>query len=645
MPRRTASGRTAANPSTSVFAGLPGPAKYAASVAASTPGPRPPRDSPRAHPVVIRDQPEESEAARQAHRDTSEYWCEGVTLGEPNIARAPRPQFHIEPSRSTGTGRIRVPRQDRALIGAIVGVQGHDLHRLRLRRSSRLRVLPALRAAPVRRRRGEDGARGRAARAPAPPPPAPPTREADRRQVTVLFADLTGFTALSERLDPEVVRAFQTALFDTLAQAIARYDGFVEKFVGDAVMAVFGAPVAHEDDPQRAVGAALDMLERAATLSRQWERRLGQPVTLHIGLHTGPVVAGSLGGGTEAAYAVTGDTVNTTSRLLSAAEPGTILVSEATYRLAQHSFAFESAGTVTAKGKTEPIVVHRVLGALAEPGSARGLAALGLAAPLVGRDAELAQLMAAFAAMREGRAQVVSVVGEAGTGKSRLIAELFARLGADADGRIAGIAVRRAACSSLGEPTYGVFGALFRDAYRVDPADSLEVARAKLIAGLRVLGARDEEAEAIAPVLSYVLGRGGGQAPRHRAGAAPAPDRAGRADPDRAAAAAGAAAHRHRGSPLGRRGLRRAPAPCGRSPGGPAADVPPLASAGGAPAAGHARRALGDPARPALAPGHARAGERALRARWRATRSASSATWSPTGPAATRSSSRRSCAA
>ena len=244
----------------------------------------------------------------------------------------------------------------------------------------------------------------------------------------MLFADLTGFTALSERLDPEVVRAFQTALFDTLAQAIARYDGFVEKFVGDAVMAVFGAPVAHEDDPQRAVDAALDMLERAATLSRQWERRLGQPVTLHIGLHTGPVVAGSLGGGTEAAYAVTGDTVNTTARLLSAAEPGTILVSEATYRLAQHSFAFESAGTVTAKGKTEPIVVHRVLGALAEPGSARGLAALGLAAPLVGRDDELAQLMAAFAAMREGRAQVVSVVGEAGTGKSRLIAELFARL-------------------------------------------------------------------------------------------------------------------------------------------------------------------------------------------------------------------------
>ena len=145
-----------------------------------------------------------------------------------------------------------------------------------------------------------------------------------------------------------------------------------------------------------------------------------------------------------------------------------------------------------------------MLGALAEPGSARGLAALGLAAPLVGRTGELDQLLAAFDRMQRGRAQVVSLVGEAGTGKSRLIAELLARL--DGDGRLAGTAVRRAACSSLGEPTYGVFGALFREAYQVEPADSLDVARQKLAAGLRALGARDEEASAITPVLSYVLG-------------------------------------------------------------------------------------------------------------------------------------------
>ena len=140
-------------------------------------------------------------------------------------------------------------------------------------------------------------------------------READRRQVTVLFADLSGFTSLSERLDPEEVRAFQNALFESLGQAITRYDGFVEKFLGDAVLAFFGAPVAHEDDPERALHAALDMLARGAVLSEQWAARLGQPVTLHIAVHTGPVVAGSLGDAASAAYDVTGDTVNTASRL------------------------------------------------------------------------------------------------------------------------------------------------------------------------------------------------------------------------------------------------------------------------------------------------------------------------------------------
>jgi len=333
---------------------------------------------------------------------------------------------------------------------------------------------------------------------------APAGPEADRRQVTVLFADLTGFTALSERLDPEEVRAFQNALFESLARIIQRYDGFVEKFVGDAVMAVFGAPVAHEDDPQRALGAALEMLEESAALSRQWAARLGSPVALHIGVHTGPVVAGSLGGPAGGAYAVTGDTVNTTARLLSAAPSGTALVSEATYVLGRHRFAFEPAGALPLKGKAEPVVVHRLLGVLAEPRSARGLAQLGFAVPLVGRGDELSQLALAFERMRRGRAQVVSVVGDAGTGKSRLVAELLARL--EAEGRLADTVVRQATCSSLGEPTYGVFGALFREAYGVDRTDSLEVARHKLGAGLRALGARAEEADAIAPVLSYVLG-------------------------------------------------------------------------------------------------------------------------------------------
>jgi adenylate cyclase len=327
---------------------------------------------------------------------------------------------------------------------------------------------------------------------------------ADRRQVTVVFADLTGFTALAEALDPEDVRAFQNALFETLAQAIERRGGFVEKFVGDAVMAVFGAPLAHEDDPERALDAALDMLQRVQALGATWQSRLGRPVTLHIGVHTGPVVAGSLGVGAGAAYAVTGDTVNTTSRLLSAAAPGTILVSETTEALTRHRHDFAPADTLALRGKVQALRVHRLLGARAQPATARGLASLGLAAPLVGRDTALAVLLGAWDRMHGGRAQWVDLVGEAGSGKSRLLAEALVRL--EADGRLAATTVRRIACASLGEPTYGTAGALFRDAYRVDAADTLAQARIKLREGLAELGVGTDDTDAIADVLDVVLG-------------------------------------------------------------------------------------------------------------------------------------------
>ena len=328
--------------------------------------------------------------------------------------------------------------------------------------------------------------------------------EADRRQVTVVFADLCGFTTLSERLDPEEVRAFQGALFESLAEAVTRYGGFVAKYLGDAVLALFGAPIAHEDDPERALGAALDMLGRSTALSEQWARRLGQPVALHIAVHTGPVVAGSFSGGAGADYDVTGDTVNTAARLLGAASPGTVVVAQSTYALAHHRFAFEAAGVLALRGKAEAMVVHRLLGMLAEPQSARGLAAYGLACPLVGRSDELSRLLSAFERMQRGHAEVVSLAGEAGTGKSRLIAEFLARL--EEGGHLTRLALRQATCSSLGEPTYGVFAALFREAYGVEPEDSLDVARRKLAVGLDALGARTEIAQTIAPMLSYLLG-------------------------------------------------------------------------------------------------------------------------------------------
>ena len=187
-------------------------------------------------------------------------------------------------------------------------------------------------------------------------PPAPvAASEADRRLATVLFADLTGFTAISEALDPEDVRALQTDLIATLSAVVERFDAFVEKFVGDAVMAVFGAPVAHEDDPQRALRAAIEMHECVAVLSERWRDRLGHPLTLHIGINSGRVVAGNLGTSAGAAYAVTGDTVNTAARLQAAAQASETLVSRATFQLTQREFEFESARSAGAEGQVRSL--------------------------------------------------------------------------------------------------------------------------------------------------------------------------------------------------------------------------------------------------------------------------------------------------
>lgn len=339
------------------------------------------------------------------------------------------------------------------------------------------------------------------------------TPEADRRPVTVMFADVSGFTAFSERLDPEEVRAFQVELYREMSSVVSRYEGFVEKYVGDAILAVFGAPKAHENDPERALRAALAMQERMDALTSRWKHRCSGPLALHIGVNTGPVVAGHLGGTSGAAYAVTGDTVNTASRLQDGAPPGQTLVSHATYRLTQHTFAFESLGDLVLKGKADHLPVHRLLSVLEAPRTTRGLETHGLVAPLIGRDDELGQMLAAFHRMQHGRAQIVSLIGEAGVGKSRLLSEFFLRL--EESGQLQGTAVRRAACSSMGEQTLGVVAAFFREAYGVAPDDSLEVAQRKFTAGLQELGADLDEARGLVPILGYVLGFRSGDLLRH----------------------------------------------------------------------------------------------------------------------------------
>jgi adenylate cyclase len=336
-----------------------------------------------------------------------------------------------------------------------------------------------------------------------PADPLPDAEYADRRPVTVLFADLTGFTSLSERLDPEEVRALQTELFDELRGALTRFGGFMEKFVGDAAMAMFGAPVAHEEDPERALRAALEMHARVAALSARWERRLGRSLSLHVGVNTGRVVAGNIGSA-EGAYAVTGDTVNTAARLQSAAPPGGTLVSRATYLLTQHAFVFEPHGAVTLKGKAEPVPAYRLVGVEERPRPARGLEAYGLKAPLVGRDDELKQMVAAFDLALRGRSQVVSLVAEAGAGKSRLVEEFLERI----QGRegMPSVTVRRATCSSLGEQPYGIIATFVRQGYGVAAADPVEVARRKIEDGLQELGVGAQEAAGVAPMVGYLLG-------------------------------------------------------------------------------------------------------------------------------------------
>jgi len=330
--------------------------------------------------------------------------------------------------------------------------------------------------------------------------------ETDRRLATIVFADLTGFTALSELLDPEDVRALQTDLFDALRAALLYEDAFVEKFVGDAVMAVFGAPTAHEDDPERALRAALDMHARVAALSERWKHRLPRPLELHIGVNTGRVVAGHIGSAAGAAYAVTGDAVNVASRLQSAAAPGQTLVSRNTHALTQYAFEFESGGAIELKGKAHPLGVYRLLGAARESrdGRARGLDALGLSTPFVGRSDELAQLRGAMTRAMAGRAQVLSLIGDAGIGKTRLVDEFIDAIVATPE--TAGATVRRTACLAHHVQPYSVIATFFREAFQIVPGDTLEQVEAKVDAGMRALEAQADEITMVVQISGYLLG-------------------------------------------------------------------------------------------------------------------------------------------
>lgn len=249
-----------------------------------------------------------------------------------------------------------------------------------------------------------------------------PAPKGERRVVTVLFCDVVGSTAMAEQLDPEEWAEIINEAFQYLIGPVARYEGTIARLMGDAILALFGAPVGHEDDPQRAVLAGLDIISGIQPFREQIKREYGMDFDVRVGINTGPVVVGDIGSNVAMEYTAMGDAVNVAARMEQTAQPGTIQISEDTHRLVSRAFDTESLGGIEMKGKGEPVESYRIVGLKEAPGPKRGLA--GVSAPLIGRSAELEQLKAVLDGLRQGRGQVVCLIGEAGLGKSRLIGEL-----------------------------------------------------------------------------------------------------------------------------------------------------------------------------------------------------------------------------
>ena len=246
--------------------------------------------------------------------------------------------------------------------------------------------------------------------------------EGERKIVTVLFADVASYTALSEKLDPEEVHQILDGCFQILMAEIHRYEGTINQFTGDGVMALFGAPLAHEDHAQRACHAALAIQKAMASYGERIRREYGLPFQLRIGLNSGPVMVGKIGDDLRMDYTAIGDTTNLASRMQSLAQPGSILASSDTYRLARDFFSFESFGEIPIKGKEEPQLAYQLLASSEVATRLAASAAKGLTR-FIGRTRELQSLQEAYVKVQSGSGQVVGIVGEAGVGKSRLLWE------------------------------------------------------------------------------------------------------------------------------------------------------------------------------------------------------------------------------
>jgi class 3 adenylate cyclase len=243
----------------------------------------------------------------------------------------------------------------------------------------------------------------------------------ERRVVTMLFCDVKGSTAAAEQLDPEDWSEIINGAFEHMIRPVYKYEGTVARLMGDAILAFFGAPIAHEDDPHRAVLAGLDIVAGIGPFRENVRQRYGLDFDVRVGINTGLVVVGSVGSDLRMEYTALGDAINLAARMEQTAKPGTVQVAYETFKLVKPLFEFEELGGVEVKGKSEPVSTYRVVAPKTVSGRSRGIE--GLHAEIVGRDEELRALTDVLAGLKQGVGQIVCVLGEAGIGKSRLIGE------------------------------------------------------------------------------------------------------------------------------------------------------------------------------------------------------------------------------
>ena len=326
----------------------------------------------------------------------------------------------------------------------------------------------------------------------------------ERKPVTALFADVVGSTALAERMDAEDWTAMMNEAFDEMSKAVFRYEGTIAQLQGDAMVAFFGAPVAHEDDPDRAVRAALEMVSAIDEFARQLKVTHGIDFRIRAGINSGPVVVGNVGTDLRYEYTALGDAMNVASRMQAAAEPGSVLITASTHRLLGDAFETEDIGEIEVKGKTEPVHAYRVRAPKAAPGRRRGLERAGLESPMIGRDSQLETLQSLYGVVQAGRSRVAFLVGEPGIGKSRLLAEFRGRV-TDLDESGVPATWLEGRCVSYGRNLpYHLLQDLVRFALQIPVSGSDTEARATLDRQLAaILG---DEAGDTAPFLAHLMG-------------------------------------------------------------------------------------------------------------------------------------------